>query len=581
MNILIYKDDQQHGPYSREEIEAHLKSGTFTRDDPAWTDEQSDWKPLSEVLDGFASTPHHKPAAAQAAAALPEQPAASSVPNTFTESFFDKAKATARLTQKQAYRKKLELVELRQAHHHLGKKAYENGLSLPEHAAITSQIDTLRGEIAALRQEEDSKPASSFTDKAKGAANATAKAAKVEALTLKQNHLLTELGIKLRENPNADASLSIEINAAKGVCANIALLDAEIANLSSKTYQWARRPLLLVGILAAVLMLYVGFGWARSMYSQWAVKRQVHQMEEQVAKTQVRIAAEMAELQRKEVEDRRKEKQERDIQIAQEKLDQQKREIARQQEARARQAQADAEKRQREMESEEQQRQKMQAAAENARKDEIAKKEEQQQRAAFAADQFSRISISPRAALSATLKRLNVSVEMRGKDTETIQALLQQRDYLKLVSYLRDRPYIDYPPVREIEYALHDLVRKEFSILLKTTMSESRGNELYLISFPDNAYTIVSSSSSWERHPDGIGYLHDWSVSDGPVIVITGDYKTVENPIRSFNESARTQCEALKKKKDLGEIDESAYQARVAGIRKATYDEILNWALNK
>ena len=581
MNILIYKDDQQHGPYSREDVEEHLKSGAFTRDDPAWTDGQSDWKPLSEVLDGSAPPPPPRAAAAEAAAAPASQAAASSVPKTFTESLFDKAKATARLTQKQAYRKKLELVELRQAHYLLGKKAHENGLSLPEHAQITSQIDTLRGEIAALRQEEDSKPTSSFTDKAKGAANAATKAAKVEALTLKHNHLLTELGSKLRENPNTDPSLSSEIDAAKAVCANIAILDAEIEKLASNTYQWARRPFLVGGILVALLVAYIGFGWVRGTYAEWATKREIHQMEDQVAKEQVRIAAEMAELQHKETEDRKKERQEREVQVAQEKLDQQKREIERQQEARASQAQADTEKRQREMEREEQQRQKMQTAAESAQKDEIAKKQEQQQRSAFAADRFSRISISPRAALSVTLKRLNVSIEVRGKDTETLQSLLQQRDYLKLVSYLRDRPYADYPPVGEIEDALRELARKDFSILLKTTMSETRDNELYLVSFPDNAYTIVESSSSWERHPDGIGYLHKWSLSDGPVIVLTGDYKTVQNPIHAFNDSARKQCEAIKKKKELGEIDEGAYQARLAEVRKATYDAILKWALSR
>jgi hypothetical protein len=569
MNILIYKNDQQHGPYSREDIEEHLKSGAFTRDDPAWMDGQSHWKPLSEVLGGSAPKP-------------PPNAAASSVSKTFTESFFEKATATARLTQKQAYRKKLELIELRQAHYLLGKKAHENGLSLPDNAEITSQIDTLRGEITALRQEAESKPSSSLADKAKGAANAATKAAKVEALTLKHNHLLTELGSKLRENPNADPALSPEIDASKVVCMNIAMLDAEIEKLASKTYRWARNPFLMVGILVALLIAYVGYGWVRGgAYSQWGAERELHQIKDQVAKEQMRIAAELAELQRKEVEDRKKDQQEREVQIAQEKLDQQKREVERQQESRARQAQADTEKRRREMEREEQQRQKMQTAVENAQKDEIAKKQEQQLRSVFAADRFSRISISPRAAISATLKRLNVSVELRGKDIETLQSLLQQRDYLKLVGYLCDRPYTDYPPVSEIEDALRELARKDFSILLKTTSSEIRDNELYLISFPDDEYTIVSSSSSWERHPDGIGYLHEWSLSDGPVIVLAGDYETVQNPIRSFNESARTQCEALKKKKELGEIDEGAYQARVVEVRKATYDAILKWALSR
>ena len=170
---------------------------------------------------------------------------------------------------------------------------------------------------------------------------------------------------------------------------------------------------------------------------------------------------------------------------------------------------------------------------------------------------------------------------MRGKDSENIQSLLQQGDYLKLISYLRDQPYTEYPPVTEIETALRKLARDDFSILLRTSLSVSYETQLFLVSFPDSEYRIVNSSNSWERHPDGIGYLHKWSPSDGPVIILLGNYQTIQNPIYSFNESARKQSEALKQKRDLGEIDEDSYRARLGEVRKTTYDAILKWALTR
>jgi|GEM_PF-3264312 len=580
MQIHISRDGQQFGPYSEEEIKQHIEAGKFSQDDLAWTEGQADWTPLSNVLH---TTPIPPPPPQKQAFSTNEpssaKPSESST-KTFSESIVEKATFAARLTQKQAHKKKLEMVDLKQADYQIGKKAYESNIAPEHYPEIRSQIAEARQQIEAHRNAPEAATVS-LTDKAKAAANAAGRTAKVEALTMKQKGLLTDLGTKLRENSTDDPALAAEIANARKTAETIHNLDSEIQSLSSKTFTWARRPLLIVSILIGLVVASIAYGWGKGIYQRWSIQRQTQHIQQQAQAQTAQIAAEMAELQRKDAEDRKKEKKDREVRLAQERLDQQKRELERQQEARARQTQTETEQRQREAEREEQQRQKIQTDAERAQKDEVAKKQEQEQRAAFAADRFSRLSVSPRAALSATLKRLGVSVELRGKDTDTLQSLLQQRDYLKLISYLRDRPYTEYPPVGEIENAIRTLARKDFSILLKTTLSESRDNELYLISFPDNDYRIVESSSSWERHPDGIGYLHKWSLSDGPVILLTGNYKTVQDPIHSFNDSARKQCEALKQKKELGEIDEGAYQARVAEVRKATYDGILQWALSR
>ncbi|MEI6713488.1 MAG: GYF domain-containing protein [Verrucomicrobiota bacterium] len=50
MNILIWKNNEQLGPYSESEIAEKLREGTLTKDDMAYVDGQADWIPLSNLL---------------------------------------------------------------------------------------------------------------------------------------------------------------------------------------------------------------------------------------------------------------------------------------------------------------------------------------------------------------------------------------------------------------------------------------------------------------------------------------------------------------------------------------------------
>jgi hypothetical protein len=579
MSILIWKDEKQNGPYSIEEIKQHLDAGKFSTDDLAWTEGQADWIPLCQMIPAepvSSPAPPRHSRTQQTTSAVPSGGA----PKTFSESIVEKAAIAARLTQKQANKKKLELVDLKQADYQIGKKAYEKKSAIEHFQDIRRQITETIQQIEDLRDVEES-AAVSLSDKAKAAASATAKAAKVEALNLKQKSLITELGTKLRENSVEDPALIEELTRARGTAEALRQLDLEIHSLSKKTFTWAQRPLRIVAALIALTLVYASYNWANEIYRSWSVRRQAELIGQQAKAQSAQIVAEIAELRRQEAEAAKKEIQDREIERAQEKLADQKREITQQQETRAMKAQIEAEERQRKIEEAETQRKEAQEKIRREQAAELAKKQEKDHRSAFAVEKFSRISILPSVAFSASLRRLNVTTELRGQDTDTIQSLLQQRDYLKLVSVLRNRPYSEYPPVDEIAEALRELSDKRFSILLKTTFSESSDNELYLISFPDNDYTIVDCSGSWERHPDGLGFLHRWSLHDGQVIVVTGNYKTVEAPVHAFNDAARKQSNALKKKKELGEIDEVGYRSRMAELRKATYDETVKWALNK
>ncbi|MFM7374920.1 MAG: DUF4339 domain-containing protein, partial [Chthoniobacterales bacterium] len=50
MAILVYRNDQQEGPYELDQIEQALSEGTISLTDLAWQDGLADWVPLSELI---------------------------------------------------------------------------------------------------------------------------------------------------------------------------------------------------------------------------------------------------------------------------------------------------------------------------------------------------------------------------------------------------------------------------------------------------------------------------------------------------------------------------------------------------
>jgi hypothetical protein len=171
-------------------------------------------------------------------------------------SFFDKLSATARLTRQQAYRRKLESVDLREADYAIGEKAYNLDTIPPEFGSLVTDLDAIQARLEAREQTQPGKQDSSFAEKAQTTARAAANKAKAEALKLKRSALLKDLGYKLRQHQAPDAILAPEIARAKAVQERIKLLDEEIERL--RHHSWIRHPLVVVLGLALAALVLVG-----------------------------------------------------------------------------------------------------------------------------------------------------------------------------------------------------------------------------------------------------------------------------------------------------------------------------------
>ncbi|MCH8196062.1 MAG: hypothetical protein IIB12_08300 [Chloroflexi bacterium] len=137
-----------------------------------------------------------------------------------------------------------------------------------------------------------------------------------------------------------------------------------------------------------------------------------------------------------------------------------------------------------------------------------------------------------------------------------------------LVSALRDR--VDFQAMQVF-------------ILVRTTFVPGGGNNLFLLTLsnPSRTSQIVRLHSSWERHPDGIGYTHSWRPSCGGWVIMVGNYRTFGQAVSQFNSEYQTPVAALRQKRKLSEIDDATLELRSLEILTRVHQNAANWALRQ
>jgi len=63
MDIFFFRDEQQHGPYTIEEVQNRLKAGSVGLDTPAWHEGLEDWSTVGRLLPQYSTPPsgYHPP----------------------------------------------------------------------------------------------------------------------------------------------------------------------------------------------------------------------------------------------------------------------------------------------------------------------------------------------------------------------------------------------------------------------------------------------------------------------------------------------------------------------------------------
>jgi hypothetical protein len=487
---------------------------------------------------------------------------------------------SARMGAKQAERKKLELIDAKAADMAIGQRAYDISFSPEKFRQIYQSIAELDRQVAVNKAAKSGSAQATLGDKVKHAAGRTKELAEAEVLLMKRKGILTELGKTIREEGRIPPELAAEIASATAILDRIKGIDKDIEGLSSQVTMLLRKPLVLAGAIAAILVALFSIGPMKAGCQRWNMQQEAKRAAKEVDLSTKRMAAEMSEMelslkqeQLKAAQDARADEARQAYETKQREIDDQKEELRRETERRK-------EEQERQAKTEQDQLQKANEERVRAEQEKNQHQQEQAVRAAFCADKFAAPSLTPRAVIAPTLQRYNSTVELKGKDISKITALQQARNWLGLINLLLEKQYEEYPPAYELESALREILDYDYSILLKTSFVEGGNRQLYLIYFPLR-YQVVEDSTSWERHPDGIGYIHRWNPNNGPVIIVAGDYDSVEKQINSFQQTARNQEDALRKKFELGELDEATHQQRLLTMRKSLYDAVFRWASSK
>lgn len=216
-----------------------------------------------------------------------------SAQSPFPKTFLTKAAISARLLGKEIYRKKLKWIDLRRADYRLGQKAYDQHSTLPAQSKIVDRLQRIEGGIEALSVTSKSGP--SFKDKSVAAVKQMGKAMKIRFLKSRRNHLLRKLGCQIRQGEDQSANaFRAELDESKATAAKITELNSDISDLAAKTFFWARRPLLLSAILAAVVL------WAGIVHQQAQTadlstpKKAVEAFEAALEKDNMKLASSLA-----------------------------------------------------------------------------------------------------------------------------------------------------------------------------------------------------------------------------------------------------------------------------------------------
>ena len=77
----------------------------------------------------------------------------------------------------------------------------------------------------------------------------------IQILNFRRSRAFRKIGSNIRQTPPTDGSLSDEMKSAEAVFGHIQRISAEIRELASGTYFWARRPLLGVTLAVALVLL--------------------------------------------------------------------------------------------------------------------------------------------------------------------------------------------------------------------------------------------------------------------------------------------------------------------------------------
>jgi hypothetical protein len=598
-NWYYMVDGEEKGPVSSSDLKKLAKEGELGPGDQLQKEGDEEWTTAKNIKGLFTSKEdadsNHISVEASSSDTKKQSATDKDSESDDMAGFGSKAKSAmkqvAQLSVKKASLKKLEYFTLANAELAIGTKAMDLSVGKVEFPEVYQQIADIEQKVKDNRVPEETGEHETVIDRTKRLGRATKKKVQIEVLLSKRKKVITALGRSISRQTEVDASgdLSVEIEKANSVAAQIAPLKEEITVLEKHVPSLPVNKKLLTGLASVAALILVAwlFGvfspgdpseaaraqlddtFAQSEVARAQLDETLEQIARETSEEQERIKQELLNLDRKQTLNQAEAQQRSELLKAKKALDLKKKQIEK--DRRSRQL---AEERKQDKE----QRQKKTAL--------------QQEQAAIDRKKLAKrllgsVPLDPNKSviLSKNLKEMNVTIELRGRNYTEIKRLQKDEDWLNLINLLRKTQYDELPPASVIERAYSDMVNYEFSMLVKTNqrlIGSDNTQGLHLIYFPIRIRSyyssIASSVSRWKLHPDGIGYLHSWEPSNGQAVAVFANGEEVQNRIRAMNSRFSEKLSGWKTKLDLGELDEATLQDNVTIEVKRAYAGAVSWA---
>tara|TARA_R110002049_G_scaffold126709_2_gene282936 strand:- start:618 stop:2378 length:1761 start_codon:yes stop_codon:yes gene_type:complete len=579
---FVIRNGKERGPFTNAQVKQLAAAGKLKPEDILRKDGEKSTTPAIQVIGLFLT----QESSSQENSQESREYSSDDHTKTPADSLIQRAKKSAfhiaEITKLQAKLKSLEAITLPILYQKLATKILELKLEdsvLESHLEILNSIDQ---QIELLQLDAPTDPKATLSDKAKQAGMAAVSAAKCEKLKLKRKKILIEIGIAASQNEVfcSDSRLESCLSEIEKTTQQIKDLQQQIAQLNASSGGRSMRKKV---VYAATVLLGIAFLWyGSSLFSRSTPRTQqadslVQTAVEELEQKQREARAEAEEIRRKIEDARITNEKKMDLAKAERELELQQAQL---------QAEKDRSLKKERMRAEE---------AERRKNAELQSQQEQVHRKEFADRLFSGITLTPseKISLSRSLQQDGASLELRGENYATIQKLHQAKDWLGLLnklSELQNRGYYhEFPPtvtIEDIFYRGFNLCN--FYVLLRTKTNYSPqtfgGSRLRYIGFPisgDHSFLMRGTSwlsSSFERHPDGIGYLTKWNPTYGSIIMYVSKGRKDDDHIRQVVDRLYDVRKDLEKKQRLGELDNATMQVRFLAAIKQARNDVLSWA---
>ena len=204
--------------------------------------------------------------------------------------------------------------------------------------------------------------------------------------------------------------------------------------------------------------------------------------------------------------------------------------------------------------------------------------EEQQELAAYAAQEFSKISLTPTVHLSQNLKALGVSAQPQGGNWGQMKNVLGRQDWLRALTLLNPEVTEEYPNRRELDRLLGELKNMRYSVNLQPQFDLPEGQTLYYIYVTeDHGYHIAEG---WYQQSGIGGWTHWWVPDNKEVFVVLADKsEAAKKKLGAIHQAYLKELKVRSDKHSQGEFSDAQFHHecdKLVEQQRADYIELLS-----